>query len=586
MSYLDLPRLCFIGKFQADVSTSNNDPCHFAPGKVKNPWWNSNGSNCFQFQGATVTSVTLAGGVFQNTAADDPIVTTPVISTNNPQMGKLVDLDPEQQMVSQVWGLQLCIGDQSSGNYVLGNFQAVNFRDMTGGRCPQPADQIGGAGATYLSVMDVLEWGPNLSNAMSKLQTASGNLLSVRFVVDLYDDMSTLPNSDTPNPNFTWGRVCGAVGPANPSDPRNFVVGRFLRIPATPSPAAAAVSALALMKSGAITEVDAPTATLPPASYNYAPAIVDVPNDHVAFDFGNSLCVTASGESYPGMGTLQVATSGGTVIGPIPATTDDYTQRSWIYDFNGNGVAAPLATQPLALLENGSQVLVENPNGTYVDFTEWVYRANAGDPPLEITVMTLQWGQALADQTVGIVDVSSTLLQSPPPKQFGGVGCTNMPFSTTPGLSYKSPVKTGNDGTVTFHVTLSDPGDPRDGLEGQVYAIAPQWDQDGNPDGNIAASILLHSNPPVPDTPQWATDVLPTFAQYMKLYPFMKARMDLTNEQTVKTNASVIANMLQLPITDPRFMPVTRDLSSSKLQTILKWLRANGASTPPSPPAH
>jgi hypothetical protein len=585
MSYLDLPRLCFIGKFQANVSTSNNDPCHFAPGKVTNPWWNSNGSNVFQFQGATVTSITLAGGVCLTTAACDPIVTTPVISTNNPQMGKLVDLDPEQQMVSQVWGLQLCIGDQTSGNYVLGNFQAVNFRDMTGGRSPQPPDNIAGAGATYLSVMDVLEWGPNLSPAMNALRAASGNLLSVRFVVDLYDDMATLPGSTSPNPNFTWGRVCGAVGPANPNDPRNFVVGRFLRIPATPNPAAAAISALAMVKSGAITDAGPTTPQLPPASYNYAPFIVDAANDRVSFDFGNSLCVTASGESYPGMGSLQVAIAGGSVIGPIPATTDDYTQRSWIYDFVGNGVAASVATQPLALLENGNQVLVENPNGTYVDFTEWVYRANAGDPALDITVMTLQWGKPLAGQTVGIADVSSNILQLPPPNP-PGVGCTNMPFSTTPGISYKSPVTTGSDGTVTFQVTLSDPGNPRDGLEGQVYAIAPQWDQDGNPDSNIAASILLHSNPPVPDTPQWATDVLPVFAQYMKLYPFMKARMDLTNEQTVKANASVIEMMLQLPMTDPRFMPVTRDLSNSKLQTILKWLRANGASTPPSPPAH
>jgi hypothetical protein len=62
--------------------------------------------------------------------------------------------------------------------------------------------------------------------------------------------------------------------------------------------------------------------------------------------------------------------------------------------------------------------------------------------------------------------------------------------------------------------------------------------------------------------------------------------MDLTDEDKVKKNASLITNLLTLPITNPSFMPVTRDLSSSRLATILKWLRANGASTPPSPPAH
>ena len=94
----------------------------------------------------------------------------------------------------------------------------------------------------------------------------------------------------------------------------------------------------------------------------------------------------------------------------------------------------------------------------------------------------------------------------------------------------------------------------------------------------IAANILLHSNYPIPDTPEWETDVLPIFAQYMKLYPFMKARMDLTDEATVIANASTIESLLTLPITSPSFMPVTRDLSSSRLATILKWLRANGAS--------
>jgi len=594
MSYLDFPRICFIGRFQADVSTSNNDPAHYSPEPVRNPWWNRNGSNRFQFQDATVTSVTLEGGLCQLTKKADSIINMPVISTNNPQMGKLVDLDPEQQMVSQIWGMQLCIGDQTSGNYVLGNFRAVNFRDITFGRAPQPSDPIGGASATYLSVIDVLEWGSNLSPALSTLQSTSGNLLSIRFVVDLYDDIADLPTPPdstlaAPNPNFTWGRVSGAIGPANPADPRNFVVGRFLRIPPPPSqqqaPALSA-SYLGAMKSGVLMQAPAtpPPAQLPPATYNYAPAIVDATNDRITFDFGNSLCVTASGDPYPGMGTLTAAIAGSTASLPVGATADDYTKRSWIYDFYGNGIAAAAAQSPLSLLENGTPVLVENPNGTYVDFTEWVYRANPEDGSLDVTVMTLQWGAPLAGQTVNIVDASgngpvqnlgglmSPNSQAPDPPPYVP---TNMPFSTTPGgITYPAQVTTGTDGTYTFQVELEDPLDPRDGLEGQVYRIAPQWDLDTNPDSNIGANILLHSTYPIPDTPVWETDVLPVFAQYMKLYPFMKERLDLTDEKKVKASASIIETLLTLPITDPRFMPVTRDLSSSRLATILKWLRA------------
>ena len=122
---------------------------------------------------------------------------------------------------------------------------------------------------------------------------------------------------------------------------------------------------------------------------------------------------------------------------------------------------------------------------------------------------------------------------------------------------------------------MSDPGDPRDGLEGQVYAIAANWGQEDNPDPWIAVSILLHTGqPPIPDNPQWETDILPTFAQYMKLYPFMQDRMNLADEATVIAGAKFIEKLLTMPISDPRFMPVTRDLSSVRLNTILKWLRA------------
>lgn len=602
MSYLDFPRVCFLGKFQADVSTINNDPGHYSAEPVRNPWWNRNGSNRFQFKGATITSVTPSAGVCHTTHAADSLVNAPVISTNKPSMGKLVDLDSEQQMVSQVWGLQLCIGDQKSGNYVLGNFRAVNFRDITFGRAPQPADGIGGASATYLSVIDVLEWGKTLSPTLSTLKKNSGNLLSIRFVVDLYDDIQNLPAPPkstvvAPNPNFTWGRVSGAIGPAKPTEPRNFVIGRFLRIPPTPpqgSAAAASAAALAsgnlsAIKSGAVMTALEQAAQLPPATYNYASAIVDAPNDRITFDFGNSLCVTQSGDAYPGMGTLKASIQGSTANLPIPATTDDYKQRSWIYDFHGNGIAAAAAKSPLSLLENGNPVLVENPNGTYVDFTEWVYRANPEDQQFDVTVMTLQWGNPVSG-TVNLQDASGNgglmLPNSIPPDPPPYVP-TNMPFSTTPGgVTYPPSVTTGADGTFTFQVSVEDPLNPRDGLEGQVYRIAPIWDQDSNPDPWIAANILLHSSYPIPDTPVWETDVLPIFAQYMKLYPNMKARMDLTDETTVKNNASLITNLLKLPMTSPNFMPVTRDLSSSRLATILKWLQQNGTSTSSPPPAH
>ena len=50
--------------------------------------------------------------------------------------------------------------------------------------------------------------------------------------------------------------------------------------------------------------------------------------------------------------------------------------------------------------------------------------------------------------------------------------------------------------------------------------------------------------------------------------------MNLADEATVIGGASFIEKLLKLPMSDPRFMPVTRDLSSARRQTILKWLAA------------
>lgn len=571
MSYLDLPRLTFFGQFRADPSTSNNDPCHYAPGPVENPWWNKMGSQFFQFRGCTVTSVATATGKLQTAKGDDSIISTPVVSTDDPQVAKLVDLDPEQQMVSQVWGLQLCIGDRSSRNYVLANFRATNFRDMSGRVPGKHGSRY--AGAAYTSALDVIEWGSALSPALSALKAVNDKALSIRFVLDRYDNAPMLADF-VPNPNFTFGRVTGAIGPLKANEPTTFVVGRFLRVPLSPL-AAALRKAAALMKSmGDVQQDAAPAEAAPAPVFNYAHAIVDPASGRLSFDFGNSLCFEADGNPYP-MGTLTAGVAGGASIAPIPATLDDYKQRSWIYDVFNAGSAAAAAKAPLALLSNGSQVLIENPNGSYVDVAEWVYRTNPGDPPMDVKVMTMQWGAPMPNQTVQIIDAGEILL-SPPPPNPPGVGCTNMPFSTPKALKYPAKVTTGGDGTITFQVvTERDPGHPRDGLDGQVYAISPRWKLDGNPDENIGASILVHTGGSVPDKPDWEKDVLPTFAQYMKLYPFMQDRMDLTNQPTVIASSKLIQQLLQLPFASPGFMPATRDLSSVKLNTILKWLKTH-----------
>src|SRR5215203_5836098 len=100
MSYLDVPRLHFAGTFIAKPSTVNNTASNFEP-TVTNPFpsWNPNGNTFWQFLNCRVKcAFDDKGGV-----SKDPIVNSSVASTDNSVPAKLVDLDTEQQMVSQIW---------------------------------------------------------------------------------------------------------------------------------------------------------------------------------------------------------------------------------------------------------------------------------------------------------------------------------------------------------------------------------------------------------------------------------------------------------------------------------------------------
>src|SRR5215211_5092414 len=104
MSYLDVPRLHFAGTFIAKPSTVNNTASNFEP-TVTNPFpaWNPNGNHFWLFLNCSVKSAFNADGA----VGKDSIIDASVASTDDPSPAKLVDLDTEQQMVSQIWGLQI-----------------------------------------------------------------------------------------------------------------------------------------------------------------------------------------------------------------------------------------------------------------------------------------------------------------------------------------------------------------------------------------------------------------------------------------------------------------------------------------------
>lgn len=159
MSYLDTPRLHFTGRFQADVSA----------------------------KGARLpASIRVLGGTLSANERSAP--------------AKLVDLDPEQQMVSMIFGMSLTLRMPDGSEIVSGGFVPAPFENIW---VRFPAGQPDSFfSATYQSIISDLTWSDGVdSPVIAALRAAAtGDALSIRFTVDGIDQEYT-------SPLFTWGRI-------------------------------------------------------------------------------------------------------------------------------------------------------------------------------------------------------------------------------------------------------------------------------------------------------------------------------------------------------------------------------------------
>lgn len=223
MSYLIGPRLHFLGQFQADVSTVNNMASNFdiavtEPPPAADDGCNPGGTGTWGLANCVVTSAVFADGRQVTTAAGDSVVGQ-AIGSIGMIPAKLVDLDTDQQGVSQIWGMTAGLGAPGAP-LVKGAFEPAPFSEMW----TRPVNPTGGDSSysgVYQSVLSGVTWGDvSGSPLLQALQAASdAGLLSIRFVVDGYDDDST-------SATFTFGRIYGTIGVALASEPKRFVVGR------------------------------------------------------------------------------------------------------------------------------------------------------------------------------------------------------------------------------------------------------------------------------------------------------------------------------------------------------------------------
>jgi hypothetical protein len=532
MSYLKFPRLHFAGEYQADPSTINNaeryDNNTFQPRFQRAPFggWNPAGTGAFRFRDCRVTGVVFPDGRIETDPRSDPLVGGALLDDDKRVSAKLVDLDTQQQLVSQIWGLRLILADTSGKPVFRGNFAPTAFADIW--LRSTPSTERPDIGAAYQSVLTDVEWSDGESPFTTELRHASEEgLLSIKFTLDGF-------TFDANSARFTTGRIVGSIGAYTAEEPKSFVAGRRLH----PEPG---------------------------STLNHAPCLLDEETGRLFLDLGNSVPTVSPGGELADVGALQVAVlpANGHPVPLAPLGTVDnnfYPRRAGIVCVQLNrGQVALAAENPLAVVDSGQApkvLLAENAEGAYLRADNFVFRLYPTEPYETATAVltATRFGRPAAGEEVSVTD----------------------PSGTAP-VKFPASVTTDEHGRAEVTLTAVDPGLPRDPHDGRFCSLEYTWqaepaDQAAFPTPHRSLNIVVQDTYTAPERPTWIRDVQPIFQQYANLYPVMREVFDLANYHHVVAYRHRIRKALLAPPAAPGHMPVTRDLSPAKRDMIVAWL--------------
>lgn len=599
MSYLSQSlRLHFAGQFQATVSTVNNDVTHFNNATFQpnyqlrqdaagmNGWWNPAGDGVWRLLGCAITAAFMEDG--SAARATDPVLSCQIADSDDSAPAKIVDLDPQQQMVSTLFGLTVRIADGNGNTLMKGNFEPAAFTELWS-KVWSTARGDAAFGAMWQSVVTVTEWGDVSASpflfALRNAADAGGGLLSIKFNVDLYSMVFPEPG-EPGGENFCRGRIVGTVGPATATEPARFVAGRQL---------------YPLMAGGG-------------AVINFCAAVVDKQRQVVRLDLGNALPVTGVGTPVP-LGDLVLSAPDPASGRRLPVGTlaqAAYTQPAWYLETAGivefpmsAAIAAAVASGPLGISITGSSaapyLVQEMPDGYYVRADLFVYRLSKGQTAT-VTFHATQFGEPLANAEIAIFDNPAGLQGTParPRTAPGKLNKRGEPYICAPadGVTYPTSITTDGNGTAQLTITGGDTQHFRSYIDGQIYGIGYGLKAQnfvpgtgpvqnvGNMDAILAnpwnfISVLVFDSFEPDSPPTWWGSMEPIFRQYANLYPVMARFVDLGDYEQVKSYARMLIHAFSLPEEDPNAMPVTRDLSPAKRSAILTWLKNPLPGSPP-----
>src|SRR5262249_42184276 len=147
----------------------------------------------------------------------DSVLGLVVADSDRRVAAKLVDLDPQQQFVPTIYGLEIRLADRQGRTILRGQCEPVSATDLWV-RCRELGRNVRGGAAAFQSVLTDLEWAPvddgrksiNGSRFLYELWSKSPGELSIKFNLDSFGDGNL-------------GRIVGTIGPAEKDEPRHFV---------------------------------------------------------------------------------------------------------------------------------------------------------------------------------------------------------------------------------------------------------------------------------------------------------------------------------------------------------------------------
>jgi hypothetical protein len=560
VSYLHPVRLHFSGSFRADVSTVNNVTDRFNNATFQDQFqlplsgaqdgsnWEPAGTGAWRLVDCHVTRACRDDGPAAVTPADDRAVGLSVRESGDRSSAKIVDLDPDQQGVSMIFGLTVRLVDSQGLVLMQGDFEPAAFFDLQFNRSSDGGDM--GASAYFQSILQNVEWGDvSASPCLTQMKQKSvPGKLSIRFITDGYQ---------MGGQQRGYGRIAGTIGPYLNKEPHTFVKGRHL----------------------------APVAAAPFAPVDCS---VDTDNRKVFVDIGNSFPIGATGD-FSDQGNVTLVSGSGPAalaLGSLNYKDEgSYAATAGVYELPAgrtltDAELAAIARQPLHLMAQPSNaanqiIASESVDGIYVRPEQFVFRIDPG----------------VSQSTELIVTKFGVPMQGATPQ------AQAQPFSlpqTSPLPVVATDPKTNADGRANLTITGVDARNPRGFIDGQVYAITFSVQesavQPSDFDGSNIISMLMYNAIVAPSHPGWP-DVQPIFEQYAHLYPRPHGPnpyapftgrppshpvVNLNDQDSVTGFAKHIIWALKLPIGHPSQMPVTRDLSDAKRALLVKWLSEVG----------